>query len=221
MIINYDGCPNNVMIVGDVHNDFRKLSNLINTQKPDLVIQCGDLGYFPKFSHDSRVQGQMELTNNVDIYFCDGNHEDFESLEGKFEIYEQVYYMKRGNVLTVNGKNILFIGGAESIDKDYRIEGYDWFYNESITQEDIYNLPDVNIDIVISHCAPTEFNIPFIKNDISPSRTALSVVLEKYNPCMWYFGHYHYNIHGQFKDTNYIGLNKIPCNKYFDIINIK
>jgi len=67
--------------------------------------------------------------------------------------------MKRGSVLKLPDKrNILFIGGALSIDKKQRTIGYDWFPQETISQKNIFELPDEKIDIVISHTAPKYFH---------------------------------------------------------------
>jgi len=37
-----------ILITGDIHNDFGELNELINKKRPDLVICCGDFGYWPK-----------------------------------------------------------------------------------------------------------------------------------------------------------------------------
>jgi predicted phosphodiesterase len=38
-----------ILITGDVHAQFGILNNLINKEKPELVICCGDFGFWPKF----------------------------------------------------------------------------------------------------------------------------------------------------------------------------
>ena len=46
-----------------------------------------------------------------------------------------------------DGRIVLFMGGADSIDKKYRKIGFDWFPEELITQKDIYELPDTHGNI--------------------------------------------------------------------------
>ena len=53
-----------------------------------------------------------------------------------------IFYMPRGSVLSLSdGRNVLFMGGAESVDKRRRTPGYDWFKQELIRPQDLSNLP--------------------------------------------------------------------------------
>ncbi len=164
------------------------------------------------------------------VYWCDGNHEDHWDLRDErnymkapCELALSVYYMKRGSTLQLpDGRIVLFMGGADSIDKKHRKVGLDWFPEELITQRDVYNLPDVNVDIVISHTCPDELYVEMMarraevwdkerllwkKED--PSRVALSYVLATYKPALWYFGHYHIFVRGKLDGTTWCCLNTI------------
>ena len=178
-----------ILVVGDIHGDFAALNSLINKKRPSTILQVGDFGYWPKFKNKRQVEAQ-----NTIIYFCDGNHEDHESLRQfkNSEVYENIYYMERGSTLNLpDGRTVLFMGGAHSPDWKFRTPKYDWFPNmELITKEDIDRVPDTKIDVVISHTAPEEFYIWFSARE-DPSRKHLSLILEKYKPKLWYFGHFH------------------------------
>jgi len=50
-------------------------------------------------------------------------------------------------------------GGLLRGHKAWRTPGYDWFPEESITTGDLDRLPDIHVDIVISHTCPAEFEI--------------------------------------------------------------
>ena len=97
------------------------------------------------------------------------------------EIMHNIYYMRRGNVLTLqDGRNVLFMGGAHSVDKDAREPEVDWFPEEIIAERDLHNLPeDKDIDIVISHTCSNEIFEKLIKMsgviayNKDPSREAL------------------------------------------------
>jgi hypothetical protein len=185
--------------MGDIHGEFARLNCIINKHKPKIILACGDFGYWPNF------RSQIIKNGNTKIYFCDGNHEDHNALKGlmeyhrkgPIEIQKNIFFMPRGRVLKLNNKNILFIGGAESIDKDYRIPGSTWFPEESITEADIDRLPNIKIDIVISHTCPSfvveEMNLtPWNgKNSDDQSPTMLNKVYEKYKPTEWFYGHFH------------------------------
>jgi len=190
------------------------------------ILQCGDFGYWPK-CHNTTAISRQKCGNSlkqkrwnfysikphdVKIYFCDGNHEDHDSLNELIDNktpLQNVFFQKRGSYLTLpDGRNVLFMGGADSTDKDGRTPGYDWFPQETISQKDIYNLPDVKIDIIISHTCPIEFDIIRDTDPLEPaSRKALSYVLEKYNPPLWFFGHFHKFKTGICENTKWTALN--------------
>lgn len=209
-----------IMVVGDIHGHFDCLDHLIEKNNPDLVFQVGDFGYWPKFQGvDLLSCGKpwyMKINNkNIPIYFCDGNHEDHDQLKNISEITEilpNTYYTPRGSIITLYDEtNILFMGGAESIDYKVRTLGFDWFPDESISQRDLYKVPDIKIDVVISHSAPMDFDIWFAR-EREPSRMALSTILHDYKPKEWYFGHYHEYMTGYYKetDTKWKCLNMLP-----------
>lgn len=199
-----------VLIVGDVHGIFGYLDRLLNIHKPDIAIVTGDFGYWPKiFGRKIELWKTTPFTHNCKLYFCDGNHEDHDALDEltNNEVMPNVFFMKRGSILTINNKNILFVGGALSIDKKYRTPKYDWFEQEILKDEDLLSIPDnVKIDIVISHTAPSEFNF---KTDLffpDPSRDVLSKILNKYHPKEWYFGHFHKYYEGKYKNCKWTML---------------
>lgn len=234
-----------VLICGDIHGYWRFLNTLINKKQPEILLQCGDFGWWPEF-HDTRsidtgkyewVEGDLGSSSRPHIpgysrrqitarwnqygiknpktliYFCDGNHEDHDSLDklnDADEIMPGVFFKKRSSMLTLpDGRTVLFIGGADSIDKKYRTQGVDWFPQEMISYRDIDRLPDCKIDIVISHTCPEVgmYYMDHMKETFKDSsRAALDYVLERYNPSLWFFGHFHQYKKFQFKDTVFYAL---------------
>lgn len=151
--------------------------------------------------------------HNTSIYFCDGNHEDHDALDylcDGWEIMPGVFFKKRSSTLTLpDGRVVLFMGGADSIDKKWRVQGKDWFPQELISYKDIDRLPDCKIDIVISHTCP-EVGVHYLNHleqkFHDSSQAALTYVLEKYKPSLWFFGHFHQYKKFQFKDTVFYAL---------------
>lgn len=39
----------NILVYGDLHGDWGALNRLISKKHPDIVLQCGDFGWFPRF----------------------------------------------------------------------------------------------------------------------------------------------------------------------------
>jgi hypothetical protein len=206
-----------ILVIGDTHMMWSLLNKLINRKRPDMVIIAGDFGYWPSehgkiyLSPVEKLQGKKGKPFNwygiknrlstgelIPIHWCDGNHEDHWQLQYREsdEIMPGVFYQPRGSTLTLpDGRTILFMGGAHSIDKSVRTLGVDWFPDEVIKYHDFENLPDKKIDIVVSHTCPKQF-LPYLgKTDwgktTDPSVVALGQIFEMYNPKLWYFGHWH------------------------------
>ena len=210
---------NKIIVVGDVHGEFGVFNSLMSKYQPEIVLQCGDFGYWPKMKGKTYLDGrgrikkwETEVKNhNTKVYWAPGNHEDWDSIDQitNYEIFPNVFYMKKGSTLELpDGRMVMFIGGGLSIDKAYRTPGIDWFPQEAITQKDIYDLPDIHVDIMITHAAPQEFklfDLLTLKTE-DPARKALSYVLEKYRPKKWFFGHYHQFDRGTFCGTEWTAL---------------
>lgn len=213
-----------VLLVGDTHGVFGPLNTLINQQRPDIIVQLGDLGYWPNVWPE-----RLETINTqgADLLFCDGNHEDLESLYSKHpktkdesvQLAKHIYWIPRGTIinLPVLGTT-LFFGGANSIDKDWRTPGYDWFSNELPTYGDIdtydyfrklYAEHNQKVKTVVSHTAPNKFD--FMKHfhgaEEDPTTQFLNKILEETKPENWYFGHWHGHFTGTCENTKYEGLN--------------
>lgn len=209
---------NSIIVCGDVHAYWSAFNTLVNRRKPDVILACGDFGYWPQIKRENASFNNCR-PGKTQVYWCDGNHEDHWALKSLrndriHKVKPNVFYMKRGSVLTLpDGRNVLFMGGADSIDKMYRRIGYDWFPEEVITQSDIENLPDEDIDIVISHTCPELMNQHLIKKGVftekfvDPSQKALTYIWERYTPRLWFFGHFHTNMTIETGYTRFICLN--------------
>lgn len=213
-----------IIIAGDFHGNFGPVNTLISKKNPSMILQCGDFGWWPRVHEQKFPNGygnqiewdQYSLKNkDTKILWCPGNHEDWESLnqiKENIEVMPNVFYCERGTVVELPDKRkCLFMGGGLSIDRNNRIErspAFGWFHEETISQKDIEELPDEEIDIVISHTAPNEFKLQdyHVDYEHDPSRDALDYVLYKYHPKLWYFGHMHLFQTGKYKDCKWTGL---------------
>jgi Icc-related predicted phosphoesterase len=204
-----------IVAVGDTHGQFEKLTDFIIDKHPEIILQCGDFGYWPSFFNVK----SMIVNGKTKIYFCDGNHEDHSFLSKKkkrYEIKSNVFYQPRGTTLQLpDGRNVLFVGGASSIDRQFRIPGYDWFPEELLTEKVFEFLPKEKVDIVISHTSPTCFGDLYIDDDHYKdlSRIVLQEVYEMYKPTVWIHGHFHEYATGQFEDCKWTSLDHISSKK--------
>lgn len=203
-----------IIITGDIHGMYGYLNELVNQEDPDIIIVCGDMGYgFPNDQIDKIV------AMNTRIHFCDGNHDNHWKLRElkNLAVAENVFYQPRGSTMRLpDGRNILFMGGANSIDRDRRTVGVSWWPEEVISQSDFQNLPDEDIDIFITHTCSNEIYDKFIqfklggrytpRKDKDPSYHALTSLWEMYGPTQWFFGHFHINTSGMLSGTRWQAL---------------
>ena len=122
-----------IYITGDTHRDFSRLDNM-KFNKDDMLIILGDAGinYFHN-EEDSKFKEYLKKYN-VKMFCIRGNHEErsenistYEEINmfgGKVFIekeYPNLIFAKDGEEYNIDGKSVLVIGGAYSVDKDYRL----------------------------------------------------------------------------------------------------
>ncbi len=177
--------------------------------------------YFPHY-HGEKEFDQYGIRNkNIEIHWCPGNHENWDVLDtfkDKHQIQPKIYYRDFGSILKLpDDRIVMFCGGAVSIDKEYRILGQTWWNQETISEKDMYKLPDIKVDIIISHTVPNCWldsvttNTDFEYYD--PSTTALETIFDIYKPKLWYSGHFHKYANGVYKNCKWFCLDMVDNNK--------
>lgn len=191
-------------IVGDIHGKFKeysyytlgvgRLRHATEPAPPERSIQVGDfgIGFDSVYWHDS-VNEWMK--KNPGHRFIRGNHDDPDLCEA------MAGYIPDG---TVEG-DIMYIGGAWSIDYAYRIPGVSWWPDEELSVTEFNNAIDLYRSakprVMITHDCPTQIAWDmFVSRDDSltgnkqiKTRTgeALQAMWEIHQPEEWYFGHWH------------------------------
>lgn len=173
-----------IYIIGDRHGEEdgfseEKLPGQSLWTANDIVIVTGDFGYVMRGERNN-----LPEKNKLDalarkpytILFCDGNHEGFDYLEQYTEevrygapvrrIRNNIFWLQRGYIYTIEGKTFFVMGGAYSIDKAFRMRYQEicgekiWFEKELPSPEEyrraIQNLEASNnkVDYIITHTAP-------------------------------------------------------------------
>lgn len=198
---------------GDTHGEFFFLNQYLrNATKNDNFFICGDFGYWDRSTFREGKGFYHELIknpNHAKIYFCDGNHEQHEWLndlekkygwESPIEVKENIFFCPRGSSIELfDGRRILFAGGADSIDKQWREEGITWFPQETMKYSDYERIDfSKTYDIVVSHTCPTNCMnwMKDVYNGISSksfdfTSDLLQSIFERARPRKWFFGHWH------------------------------
>lgn len=211
-------------ITGDCHGKFDKIIwfNRFNHKltDDDVMILLGDVGLNYYGNNTDRKNKRM-LNMFPNEFLCiHGNHEARPlSVEGYEEKlwhggvvyyepeYPRILFAKDGEIYDFGGKKAIALGGAYSVDKDYRLSvGLPWFPDEQPSDEIKRNveekLNDANweVDYVLSHTCPQAFEptdlfLDFIDQSRVDKSTEiwLSEIEHKLNYEKWYFGHFHDN----------------------------
>jgi hypothetical protein len=111
----------------------------------------------------------------------------------------------------------MYIGGALSIDRHWRIEGEDWWVDEEDSYQELMDLIDkyeeYKPSIMMTHDAPDIiarqlFNFYTDANE-SRTRTAFDTMFEIHKPDAWFFGHWHKTKHLNVLGTEFMCLNEL------------
>ncbi len=213
-----------ILFVGDTHCDFPFLSKALSVaanNNINNVIVCGDFGYWPDdnegFVFLSYLNTFMkEKFVCMNLYFVDGNHEDFKHIKklpqnkvSEIPEVERCFYIPRGVVHQIDGKNIMGFGGAYSIDRLYRQIGVSWFEEETIKDDEIERINNnIPIDILVCHDAPLNILGTNYKNDMLSllNRFQIQKICKIVQPKTLIHGHYHIFKEYTYNDIECIGL---------------
>lgn len=227
-----------MFVTGDLHgnhNDLLLRLELYNeynenhSDTHDTVFVCGDAG----LEYGDHIHGQMKKTIQSSGYtfiILRGNHDnrycaDHLGQEGWHteewcgttvtvqDKYPNIKYLSdAGGTFTYNGKKCLYIPGAYSVDKFYRImRGWSWREDEQLTFEEMNVIGQLaemeKFDAVFSHTAPKVweewFDYLFIqgidqsnidKHTESFLNQVMLNIMRNGGNCDWYFGHFHGDI---------------------------
>lgn len=145
---------------------------------------------YPRFNSPPVIPGRR--------FFIDGNHDYLPCLDlnanEPYYIRPNLVYIPRGYV---SGK-VMFIGGAESIDKSSRIPHVSWFPEENFTydQQNRILSYEGEIEVIVSHDCPISAAAEVLRpSGWKPMGFSSSIFLEevwkKFKPKLYIFGHFH------------------------------
>lgn len=163
------------IFLGDTHGDFNWIIQVLEKDaKIDTVIQVGDFGYWEHTKEGvAFLDGLSEICSgeNIEFYFLDGNHENHDMLVGHNNglsygddpvwVRDGLWWLPRGSTLLLeDGRTMMALGGAPSVDVAHRTRGVNWWAGEEITQVDkAFAMGKSGIDILASHDAPSDLSL--------------------------------------------------------------
>lgn len=218
-----------MFILSDIHGE-KELMKPFLLSEEKYCLQLGDFGFIWK-NNDWKYNRflrhfERDYPNKI-IFTILGNHENYDSIEKMKRkvicgarcrvVKENVFAVERGEILEIEGKKILCMGGANSTDAAYRIPTVSWWYQEEITEKDLTNAFTKvkecdKIDLVISHCMPDYFMYKVYSYPESYPSSAKLDKLVKYlfennkMPEKWVGGHIHQNLRFTYADCDFEAL---------------
>lgn len=190
-------------IVGDIHGNFNEYTfytlgvgrtrHMGDPVPPEHSIQVGDfgIGFYTPYWHD---MARDWMTNNPGHRFIRGNHDDpamCKTMPG---------HIPDGHV----EGDVMYVGGAWSIDHAMRTEGKDWWRDEELSIMEFDRIAKIyeatKPRVMVTHDCPTSiawdmFVSRGTKYGITQTKTRTGEYLqwmwEMHQPEMWFFGHWH------------------------------
>lgn len=225
------------MILGDTHGTTNAATGAVfraEAKGCDAIVQVGDFGYWEHMSQGVEFLDSLSracVNTKIKFYWIDGNHENHTMLrdlygpggpkheptdEGFWKIREGIYYIPRATKWAWDGVEFMGVGGAYSIDKEYRLARENgtaapewgipepqeplgsrmlWWPEEMITpEEEAAAIAQGEVDVLFTHDCPT--NAPFrdrLKPDMQSEmhRQTINRIGRSAKPFVWFHGHMH------------------------------
>lgn len=168
--------------IGDLHGKMNKYLEIVRNKNEEETICVGDVGIgFVEFP----------LLDPIKNKFIHGNHDNYQlckqipSFLGRYGVY----------------KDVFFVSGAWSIDKEWRTPGVSWWADEELSYEEMEKAIKLYVEvkpkIVVSHDCPhivknqvlVQVGSDFFNKTLTDQ--GLQVMFEAWQPELWVFGHFH------------------------------
>ena len=159
-----------VGLVGDTHANTGWTIRVIESLAAEgvrVVVQLGDFGWWPQYRFAHKIS-RAAARAGVEVLFIDGNHEHHANLRAHahrvdpgFEegrpvlMHPRLWYLPRGCAWEWDGVRFRALGGAYSIDMDFRTPSKDWFPEEVPSVADAHRAIDAGpADVFLCHDYP-------------------------------------------------------------------
>lgn len=173
------------LYIGDVHGENTRLKELLRYTRKitdyDKAIQVGDL--------DTDERNHFDFNQDLgEFYYIEGNHDNYTRLNSQRLI-------PRGSIID----GVLYIGGAWSIDRIYRVAGYNWFPDEQLSYQqfdNIINDPKLStVHTMICHDTISScykyLGIELFDSPENIHHISLQNIFEICKPSLYIHGHHH------------------------------
>lgn len=208
-----------IAFAGDWHANGPWASAMIRCAKrngADVIVQAGDTGFTFNHTFMKHLRRGLEETD-LELFFVDGNHDEHPQLFRRWKRDEngfgiprftnpveenRIHYIPRGHRWEWNGKTFMGLGGAVSVDRQWRIPGDSWWPEEAITvAEAEYAARPGRVDVMVCHDLLESAELPNLRKsegwpeDVlrasKQNREVIQAVVDAVKPELYVHGHFH------------------------------
>lgn len=200
-------------LIGDIHGKLPEYADIIKDCTSS--VQVGDFGW--GFFNDLGEEWANALHRDGRHRFIRGNHDDPQKCRDV-----AVGWIEDGAA----SSDIMYIGGAWSIDYWRRTIGISWWPDEELSDSEFRRIEHEFVQaaprIVVTHDAPHNvahsmfFDTGLETGGHRTSRTAMALqyMFEQHQPDLWVFGHWHHTTNMTIEGTRFQCLAELD---YIDI----
>lgn len=205
-----------IRFIGDVHGKFDRYKNIIQSS-PHPTIQVGDMGVGFRDTRTGRLRANpphYAMSEPPGHRFIRGNHDNPEVCR------QQSQWIADGHF----EDGMFFLGGAVSIDRAYRQEGFSWWPDEELSYVALTRMAaryvEQKPDVMVTHDTAEQIALRITHklsvpnagvkiDDGSRTRQVLDLMLEQHRPKLWVFGHWHVPFDEVIEGTRFVCLNEL------------
>lgn len=238
-----------ILLAGDTHGDIGHCQYLLRTafaKGCECIFVLGDFGYWEHQKRGVKFLDQLNeyaASLHLDVYFLDGNHDKTSLLLEKYDhlhddhgfviVRPNVLYAPRGHRWAWDDVRFIALGGAYSVDKQWRLDQEErfpgkyggaeslWFPEEEMSDEDVDMILGIDpspVDVMLAHDKPRSSNPKWNRKDYLeclPNQDRLQRAMRVLGPKAFFHGHLHYfymdevwygNLFGDMISTKVMGL---------------
>jgi len=213
-----------VAVCGDWHGNLgwaRMLARALPALAPEVttMLHLGDWWMSPAATDEVFAETNIER-----IYVTLGNHEPWGEITpllnehpgAAVRVSDIIWLLPRPARLTIGGRRVLSLGGASSVDRESRVEGWTWWSDEAITDEHVARaIAGGPADLMLTHESPANTPVRPVREILrknpyrfpeaaleasAASRARISEVWDAVHPELLTHGHMHIAAGGKTDD---------------------
>jgi predicted phosphodiesterase len=230
-----------MIFIGDIHGEFHRLGPILAGLAADETVICvGDIGLgFSQSRGPDCLQtiDALATGRRLKVLMLRGNHDDpaiwGERRDGWNERFEAIEILPDIALREIEGRKLLFVGGAISVDRTHsqRIPGISWWEDEGVVPDAESRVAEIlrgeEIDVFVCHSAPigapppTSNDTPILRafstwdkalmSDLRKERALLSQLHRLSGAPLVIYGHFHQSYDETIDGVRYRGLAELEA----------